>query len=289
MFRTSTLGRSLLFAVVCGSPAAALAQNAADTAENDTAVTVSVGTNYTTGDYGDPQKTNILSVPVSVRLRTGNFSLRASIPWIRLDGPGQLIDSGFDDGGGSGRGRGRSGSNSGSGSGIDIDDDGNPLNNGVTSGLGDLTIAATYELELASNVWLDANARVKVPTASVADRLGTGEVDVTVGGDLVTEIGDVTLYAGGRRRFVGNSATTTYRDVWGAGAGLSVQAADGVTVGADVDWQQSAVIGNGVSSDISGWASFRLVGPLRLKLFAGTGLSTNSHAFTGGASLTYRF
>lgn len=277
---------------ICLLPATAFAQTTgtpSPTSNADsTAVTVSVGANYSSGDYGDPQTTRVVTVPVSVRLRTGNFNIRATVPWVRLDGPGSLIDSGLDDGG-SGRGRGRSGSNSGSGSGVEVDDDGNPATNGVTSGIGDVTVAATYELELASNLWLDTTARVKLPTASVARRLGTGEVDFTVGADLVTEVSNVTLYGGARRRFVGNSATTTYRDVWGAGVGVSAQPASGVSIGADLDWQQSAVRGNGASSEISAWASFRVAGPLRLRLFAGTGLSTNSHDFAGGASLSVRF
>ncbi len=296
MTALNTSGRLLAMTILAAgfAPSSAFAQTA-DSSASETAVSMSVGANYTTGDYGDVEDTAVLSVPVSLRVRTGNFNVRVTVPWVRLDGPGSLIDSGLDDGGssgGSGRGRGRggSGSNSGSGSGVDIgDDDNDPLNNGVTSGLGDVTVAASYELQLTRNVWLDTTGRVKLPTASQSRRLGTGQIDVTAGADLVTEVGGVTLYAGGRRRFVGNSATTNYRDVWGAGLGMSARASDNITLGADLDWQQSVTAGNGASRDITVWSSFRVAGPVRLRVFAGTGLSTNSHDFTGGASLTYRF
>lgn len=270
---------------------------------------ISIGGNYSTGDYGDTQSTKVYAVPVGLRYTTGNFNIRVSVPYVFLDGPGSLIDTpqgrdggsgssgngGGDDGSGGSdnSGSGNSGSGgSGSGSG-GSGSGGGEVTGGTASqrsnGIGDVSIAAGYSLALTDALYLDAGARIKLPTASRRKRLGTGEVDVTTSLDLSYDIGALSLYAGGRRKFAGNSATSAFRDTWGAGGGLSVRAGPGVSVGADYDWQQASTAGNGDISEVTGWASFRLNRKLRLQVFASTGLSTNSTDFAGGMTLSYRF
>ncbi|MGC1468719.1 MAG: hypothetical protein WA793_04985, partial [Sphingorhabdus sp.] len=75
---------------------------------------------------------------------------------------------------------------------------------------------------------------------------------------------------------------------WGAGAGASVRAGNGVTVGADYDWQQSSIVGNQASSEVTGWASFRLAKGFNMSIFGSTGLNSNSTDFAGGLSLSIR-
>ncbi len=294
--RTAHLATTTIAALMalCATPAAAQTttqSNDAQPASSGSNVRLSIGANYSTGDYGDVEDTTVISVPVTLRYTTGNFNIRVSVPYVRLDGPGSLIDSSaIDDNGGGGRGRGRGGDNSGPGSGgggVEIDDD--VLTSGRSSGIGDVTVAAGYSLPLSDNLFLDTTARVKLPTASRARRLGTGQVDVTTGLDLVYEFEGGSVYAGGRRKFVGNSATTTLRDVWGAGAGVSFGAGSGVLLGFDYDWQQSSQLGNGNISEVTGWVSIPVADRVRLSAFASTGLTTNSSDLTAGASLSFRF
>jgi hypothetical protein len=89
------------------------------------------------------------------------------------------------------------------------------------SGFGNINISATYSFDLGDAFYLDMSAKVKVPTASVSKRLGTGLLDVTVGAELVKELGDWTVYAGARHRFNGSDARNDLRDVCGAGVGIS--------------------------------------------------------------------
>ncbi|MFZ5745880.1 MAG: hypothetical protein ACOY7T_15505 [Pseudomonadota bacterium] len=293
------------------------------------------GVNYSEGDYGDPQKTTVVSAPVSLRYRKGGFNFRVSVPFVSIDGPGSLLDtpqgrdagfgdsggdSGGDDNGGdssgsnsgsgssgSNSGSGSSGSNSGSGSsgsgssgsGGGSDDGGSTSTGGDVvpvagaapsrrSGIGDVSISLGYSVPLGSATWFDVTGRVKLPTASTAKRLGTGKVDFTVGGDLVQDIGDLSLYAGGRYRFLGKPAGSTLRNTWGAGAGASYRLPGGTYVGADYGWQESATPGRGPSSEVTGWINFGVSKRLRMQVFASTGFNANSADFAGGLSLSYR-
>ena len=112
---------------------------------------------------------------------------------------------------------------------------------------------------------------------------------MTTGLDLVKDIGEASVYVGGRRRFAGKPIGSTLRDVWGAGAGASLRASNSLSVGLDYDWQQSAFSGSGASSEITGWASVRVAPTVRLQVYAGTGFTTNSADLVGGMSLSWRF
>ncbi len=279
---------------------------------------LSTGINYSRGDYGDVLDTTVISAPVGLKYTIGNFSVRVSVPFVSIDGPGSLIDTpqgrdagfGGSDNSGSGSsnsgsgssnsGSGSSGSNSGSGSsGSGSSGSGSTSGGSVTvptapaatgrrSGLGDVSVTMAYSLPLTDTTFFDLSARVKVPTASTAKRLGTGEVDFTIGGDLSQDIGNASLWVGGRRRFVGKPVGSTLRDVWAIGGGASFRLDGGTIIGADYDWQQSTSALNGSSSEVTGWVNFRLSRKLRLQVYASTGFTTNSTDFAGGLSLSWR-
>ncbi|HEV2866933.1 MAG TPA: hypothetical protein VGX37_10480, partial [Allosphingosinicella sp.] len=279
--KSSTSMRAL--AVACAAFAAAGQAQAQDTASTANAASgsgtwrLSLGGNYSVGDYGDPEDTEIFSIPATLRYTNGNLNIRVSVPYVFLDGPGSLIDTpiGNDSGGpGSGGGDDHSGSGgpgpSGSSGGeVDDDDDDDDDEGGggggsdgpasrSTRGIGDVSISAVYSIPLGADFYLDANGRVKLPTASRQRRLGTGEVDFTAGADLVREFGDASVYAGGRRKFVGNSATSNFRDVWIAGAGASYRLSPGVSIGGDYYWQEGTRVGSGDISEATAWTSLRL-------------------------------
>lgn len=157
------------------------------------------------------------------------------------------------------------------------------------SGLGDASASLSYTLDLGQGTYLDLAGKLKIPTASRSKRLGTGKVDFTASADLGKDIGAASFYLSGRRKFAGNPAGSTLRSVWGAGGGASVRVGRGVTLGGDYDWQQSSFAGGQSSSEITGWAYFRLNRSMGLTLYAGTGLNQASATVLGGATVTFRF
>jgi hypothetical protein len=286
--------------ILFSTSAVAQEQNKTESKSSSGSLRLSTGINYSSGDYGELTNTNVISAPVSLKYKKGNFSIRVSVPFVQVDGPGSLIEtpdgSGIGGGGGQGRGRGRGGDSGGGGSGsgrsggvevIDDDDD----NTNVRSkrrGIGDVVVAATYSLGFGSGFYLEPSAKVKIPTASTAKRLGTGELDVTTSADIVKEIGSATIYIHGRRKFAGKPTGSNIRSTWGAGAGASISTGDTVTLGADYDWQQSSLAGNQATSDLTGWASFRLNSKINLSTFASTGLNSNSASFSSGLTISIK-
>ena len=274
---------------------------------------IGTGVSYSRGDYGDPRDTKVVAAPLSLKYAKGPLSFRISVPFVHIDGPGSLIQTpeGRDAGSGSSNsgpgssnsgsgssgsgGSGSSGSGSG-GSGSGGSNSGGNIAPGPVvpgslrrSGFGDVNIAMTYSVGLGADMFVDLTGKVKLPTASQAKRLGTGKVDVTAGMDLVKDIGDASLYVGGRRRFAGRPTGSAIRDVWGAGGGTSYRASKSLSIGVDYDWQQSAFQGSGSSSEVTGWASFRIGSAVRMQVYGGTGFTTNSADLVGGVALSWRF
>lgn len=286
---------------------------------------LNTGVSYSSGEYGELEDTEVIAVPVSLTYKTDGFKFRVSVPWININGPGSLLStpegrdtlfsnsgSGSNNSGSGSSNSGSGSSNSGSGSSSSgsgsggsevevedavevVDDDGITNGSGFAgpdnkrSGLGDVTVSALYSLELGSNTWFEPQVKVKLPTASRSKRLGTGEVDVTLSADLVQQLGVATFYIHGRRKFAGKPEGSTIRSTWGAGAGASVSAGNGVYVGADYSWQQSAFVGRQASSEISGWLNTRVSDRVSLTAYVGTGLNDNSADLFGGVSMGFRF
>lgn len=262
----------------------------AETVRPVTSIRVSSGVSYSSGKYGDPVATEVLSAPISVKVVRGPLSIRVSIPYVQLRGPGSLIDTpvgGIPAGGSGGSGgSGSGGSGSGNGNGGEVTPGGASRR---VSGFGDTNVALTYSFELGRTAWFDTSAKVKIPTASTSKGLGTGRVDVTLQGEFAKEIGKLGLYAGGRRKFAGSSAQFPVRDTWGAGGGINYRVAGTASVGLDYDWQQSSFAGNGAISEITAWTSFRLAKRVRLYVYGSTGTNSNSVDAAGGLTVTYRF
>ena len=277
---------------------------------------LSSGISYSLGDYGELEDTEVVAIPVSLSYSDSGFKLRVSVPYVYINGPGSLLSTpdGRDGGSGQGRGRGGDSGNSGpgslnSGSGSSgsevevedeaeeevIDDDEIVGEDGVVpaadsrKGFGDVNVALGYSVALGATTWFEPEVKVKLPTASRAKRLGTGKMDVTAAASLVQDVGPATVYLSGRRKFAGKPEGSSIRSTWGASAGASMRAADGIAVGADYDWQQSSFAGRQASSEVTGWTNFRLRQGLGLTAYAGTGFNDNSAKFFGGLSLSARF
>lgn len=311
--------KSMLLAAAAGlsAPGLAQAQEAAPPpsaqTESDPGVwRLTTGVSYSEGDYGDIQDTKVIAAPVGLKYSKGGFSVRVSVPYIHIDGPGSLIDTpggggGIDDSGGGGSddsgsgsnsGSGSSGSNSGSGSSGSSGGSGSSSGGSVVtvpgatsnkrSGFGDVSVTMAYSFEFGESTFFDLTGRVKLPTASQTKRLGTGKVDFSVGGDLVQELGDATFYVGGARKFRGKPAGSALRDTWSFAGGMSYRLPGRTSIGVDYDWQEASFLGNGPSSEVTGWINFGLTRRVRMQLFASTGTNVNSTDLAAGLSLSVR-
>jgi hypothetical protein len=297
-----------LIAAVCGGAAHADELPAAPEARPAESWRLSLGGTYSSGRYGSTATTRVATAPLVLRYNRARFSLRVSVPFVHVTGPGSLVDTPQGSGGDA------SGGDDGASGGVgaeapELDDGGSSggttctptaeepcpppggdipaSNRAARNGIGDVAVTAGYGIDIGRIAVLDVAARVKLPTASRAKGIGTGKTDVTLSGTLTHEFGTASVWAGARRRLAGKVPGLVLRDVWGLSGGASLEAAPGVTLGADFDWQQSALRHRPLT-ELTGWTSVRLSPRLRLNAYAGAGLSSRSAGFLGGLSLAWR-
>ena len=223
-------------------------------------VQFSLGADYSKGDYGTTPDTEMLAIPVGFKLKEGDFFVRASLPWLRVEGPAVPGDGGAIPGAGPTTSR---------------------------SGIGDLSLAAGYSLPVGETTFFDLTGKVKLPTASEEKGLGTGTTDFTAEAELTQMFGQTAVSVRGGRRFNGSTAAFPLQDVWQAGAGI-YHTVDELTLGLDYDWREGALPTAPDRSELTGSIGFKLNDSFRLQGYAYTGLSDGSPDLGGGLQLVYR-
>jgi hypothetical protein len=235
-------------------------------ADEGSSLTATTGIDYSSGDYGTGVDTNILVVPMSLRYKTGNIRLTATLPWLRINGSSAIV------GGGSG--------------GIIIDPN---APRSTRSGLGDLTIGAAYmipEEQLGFN--LDLSARVKVPTASRSKALGTGKVDVTTSAEISKTFGALTPFVNVGYRMPGDPDGFELHNAWTASGGMSVAAGKSVII-ASYDYRESTSDLARDSHELFGAFSTPFARKLTFTLYGTAGLSEGAPDYGVGSMVSIKF
>ncbi len=120
-------------------------------------------------------------------------------------------------------------------------------NKGEASGLGDVLVGATYQLDpLGPGApFIDIVIQAKLPTADESKGLGTGEVDYSLQADLYKIIGSTTYFATIGYRYRGRTSLFDLRDstFFSLGAMMDVAVLDIAAVKAVTDLLPDAKIG----------------------------------------------
>ena len=290
--------------LLAGAVVAVLAQF--NTAYADTRVQASSGLQYSDGEYGETTSTSALVVPFSVRATFGAWSIRASVPYVMVDGPAdvsEIIDDSSgrgtssgsgSSGSGSGSGTsGRDGSGSGSGGsgGGDDDDPVDPVTaDRSESGIGDASIALTYSLDSIgdSPAYVDFTGRVRLPTGSEEDGLGVGATDYVALSEIGWDGDAGGAFVSAGRRFLGAVDDIERVDGWQASVGGWINVSDSAVVGAYYDWRNSSVRDGEDPSSVEAYVSWRLNDAWKVEVNGGVGLSDASADYTAGLTLIWR-
>ncbi|SEF59265.1 hypothetical protein SAMN05216334_10460 [Nitrosomonas ureae] len=232
-------------------------------------------------------------------------------------GSGGGDDDGNSGSGGNGGGSGgddNSGSGSGSGSGHEDDDSsdainsvrlsktsssgliagiplgGSSFNSTTQSGLGDIVAAFSYNLidHARTGIIFDITTRLKIPTASAKQNMGSGQVDYAIQGDLFKSISKFTLSATFGYRILGNPSGITFHNVLYGAAGIGYQLSPTVTMGTSYTMGQSPVRLED-SRDLMLYISQRVTKNFRLNAYGIRGFSDRSPDWGGGINLRYIF
>lgn len=196
--------------VLAPAAAAAQARPAPDSAQARPAaaqVGFSTGLDHQKGRYGTDQSIETSAIRSAVAVRTGRVQLSASLPYLRIDAPGNVVA-----GGGGGRGF----------FGLPVIDPARPSERTVRQGLGDLRLGADYGVPV-KGFGMTLSGQVKVPTANAAKGLGTGKPDYSVAAELSKTLGAITPFAALGYTVTGDPEGFDLADGLSARAGAAVQ------------------------------------------------------------------
>jgi len=229
------------------------------------AFTVKTGFDYTTGKYGTDTTTEITAIPLIGTYETGNWTFKASIPWVRITGSENVI---------AGVGAVRRTTTA-----VRTD-----------SGMGDLVTAATYSfmIDPKSQFGIDVTGKVKWGTADSDRGLGTGENDFWILVDPYTRIGNVTYFGGAGYGMLGDSDTLKLKDVVSANAGLSYRLDQQASIGAMLDYRSRSTDTGFAQREVTGFYT-RKLGGYKLQAYATKGFADGSPDWGAGLNVAYSY
>ena len=235
-----------------------------------TGAELSTGLEYQDGTFGTAQKAETTSIPTSLRITTGRFQFNATLPYLRIDAPGNVV-------GGGGRFFGLP----------IIVDPSQPATRARREGLGDLRLGASYLIPL-SGVGLTVMGQVKLPTASRRKKLGTGKADYLMGAELAKSFGRFTPFAGLSYTIAGDPQGFDLRNAISARAGVAGQIAAGLRGHVSYDYAQSLSRLAPDQEQISTGINAGLTNRLSLGLYGSAGLSQGAPDLGAGLQLGVR-
>lgn len=231
---------------------------------------LSTGIEYQDGTFGTAEKVETTSVPTSLRVATGRFQFTVTVPYLRINAPGNVV---------------------GAGGGLfglpNIVDPSQPATRVLREGLGDLRLGASYIASL-SGAELTVMAQVKVPTASQRKKLGTGKPDYMMGAELAKSFGRITPFADLSYTIAGDPQGFDLRNAISARAGVAGQIAAGLRGHISYDYAQSLSRLAPDQEQISTGINAGLTNRLSLGLYGSAGLSKGAPDVGAGFQLGVR-
>ena len=230
---------------------------------------VGVGLEYTTGKYGATQSTDQLYVPFVVKHETGPWIFKATVPYLRVSGPGNVIGGGPDR----------------------IVVPGVDEARRTESGLGDVVASAFYNIldERKGGLGVDLGFKIKLPTADEQVGLGTGETDYAFQVDFFKPFGATTLFGTVGYRIYGDPPQGELRDVPYGSIGLSQRIAGDSSIGVAYDFRPNIVNGGADISELTAFWSKRMSPEWKFQLYGVVGFSDASPDAGAGVLLERRF
>jgi len=180
---TTTARTALAFAALAVAGAAAAQTSPVDPlapqADARTRISTTLGAELTRGTYGTAERTDVLALPLSVRIRRGGLRARITATGLRIASDGGLVPALGPDASAAARSAPAAGvAGAGPSSGLSLERSGTPRERDVRSGAGDLVVSASATVyDRGTGPSLDLTGRVKLATASRERGLGTGRAD----------------------------------------------------------------------------------------------------------------
>jgi len=224
----------------------------------------STGFDYSSGDYGASSDTDILYIPFTFKYQTLPWTVKLTVPYLRITGPGGVVQS--PEGpivvGSAGASR------------------------TTESGLGDIVASASYELNPQPLV--EVTGKVKLGTADEGKGLGTGENDYAAQVDIADTYGKLTPFGTLGYRVTGDPAGSDLDNVYYASVGVGYKVDSLTSVGAIFDYKQAASRTSEDARELVGYVTRKTENPWYWTGYAVLGLSDGSPDAGLGLQWTYK-
>lgn len=233
------------------------------TADPPSVISVGTGFDFSRGDYGLAEDTDVMSVPLTLGYEQGSWLFEARIPWLRIEGPATVVAGG-----------------------------GSPTRptTAAESGLGDVTLSSTYRFGPVIGAWnTAATVRAKLPTASEGRGLGTGEADFYGQFDFFRSFGSVTPFASVGYAALGDNSTYQLEDGPYASGGAHFRTSESTVVTAALSWRHRFVDGGDHGTDALVAVTHDLNPGWRVMAYALKGFTDASPDVGGGLQISRRF
>lgn len=233
----------------------------AGAAHAETRLSFTAGLEYSSGEYGGTETTEVVAAPFGVRLTVDDWTFRASSAYMQVSGPADISEDG--EAGGSG-----------------------PIaRDQAAHGVADTTVSLERAFRRigGSNAYVEVTARARLPSGDEERGFGVGTVDYGV----VTEIGvsseDGGAFVSAGYRFLGKRDEGPDRqDGMQAGVGAWLPVGGRGRVGVFGNWRKASVEDGDDPSQAGGYISYRMSERLRVTFAASGGLSDASPEYTAG-------
>lgn len=225
---------------------------------------VSLGAEYTSGDYGTSSDTTMWYFPVTLRYETDRYMLALTIPYVVVDGTGNVVA------GGSVHGL--------------------PRTTTVTtrrteSGLGDIELSGSHVIAQDAGWRLGLGGLIKFGTADEQDNLSTGEDDVAVQLEAERTWGGNTLFGTAGYRILGDPPGIDYDNVFYGSVGLSRRLDASRSAGAELYAQEAPLPGVDGKSELTLFLSGKPAPRARLTGYLIAGFADGSPDWGAGVAL----
>ena len=229
--------------------------------------TLGTGTSYSSGDYGNPEPTNMLYIPVSLQYKQEKWRVRLTVPYIKMRGPQNVIRN------------------------IGQIDQEMTVETDNRDGLGDVLLSGRYQLFYLpkSKLLIDVAGKIKFGTANSDTNLGTGENDYSLIVGLYKKIGGYTPYVTFGRRFYGQSPDFTLDDVFYGSAGLDYKMSAKTNLGANFYLKDRTADTRPTTQQLVGYLGYKLDTNWKIQGYLSKGFTENTADYGGGFSLRYTF
>jgi len=247
-------------------------------AADDSAFSLGLGYNYSSGDYGTSTTTKTTSIPLTARYDTGPWTLKLTIPYLHISGGTTTIPGIGRTTNSNPRGRGRSSG-------------GTTTTTASASGMGDVVAAVTYNAysNNASGVGIDLTGKIKFGTADKDKGLGTGENDYSAQIDVFKSYGKFTLFGGVGYTVLGDSQFISLDNVFNITAGGSYKLDDRSTVGMSFDAREKVSATASPQRELTAYWSYKINKSWKAQAYALKGFADGSPDWGVGASAAYAF